>query len=142
MQPPELAGRDDLIERASIALDRIRAGRAARGFSLHGLRGVGKTVLLNRIRLDAEARGFASVKIEASEDRSLPSLLSLALRATLLRLSRGQAARTATAKALRTLTSFTKALKRKYQDLEVGVDFEPETGAADSGTWTPTSPIC
>ena len=137
MQPPELAGRDDLIERASIALDRIRAGRAARGFSLHGLRGVGKTVLLNRIRLDAEARGF-----EAAEDRSLPSLLSLALRATLLRLSRGQAARTATAKALRTLTSFTKALKRKYQDLEVGVDFEPETGAADSRTWTPTSPTC
>ncbi len=58
--PPELAGRDDLIERVSIALDRVRAGRAARGFIFHGLRGVGKTVLLNRIRLDAEAQGFAS----------------------------------------------------------------------------------
>ena len=40
--PPELAGRDDLIERVSIALDRIRAGRAARGFIFHGLRGVGR----------------------------------------------------------------------------------------------------
>jgi Cdc6-like AAA superfamily ATPase len=53
--PPELAGRDEMIERTAIALDRIRAGRAARSVISHGLRGVGKTVLLNRIRLDAEA---------------------------------------------------------------------------------------
>ena len=66
--PPELSGRDELIERAAIALDRIRAGRSARSFILYGLRGVGKTVLLNRIRLDAEARGFESVKIEAPEE--------------------------------------------------------------------------
>jgi Cdc6-like AAA superfamily ATPase len=58
--PPELAGRDDIIERAAVALDRIRAGRSARSVVLYGLRGVGKTVLLNRIRLDAEARGIAS----------------------------------------------------------------------------------
>jgi Cdc6-like AAA superfamily ATPase len=53
--PPELAGRDDIIERAAVALDRIRGGRAARSLILYGLRGVGKTVLLNRIRLDGEA---------------------------------------------------------------------------------------
>ncbi len=97
--PPELAGRDDLIERVSIALDRVRAGRAARGFIFHGLRGVGKTVLLNRIRLDAEAQGFASVKIEAPEERSLPALLSSALRTTLLRLNRSQAAKICMASA-------------------------------------------
>jgi hypothetical protein len=131
--PPELAGRDDLIERVSIALDRIRAGRAARGFIFHGLRGVGKTVLLNRIRLDAEAQGFASVKIEAPEERSLPALLSSALRTTLLRLNRSQAAKMGVAKAMRALASFSKALKVKYQDLEVGIDFEPEAGIADSG---------
>ena len=55
--PPKLAGRDELIERAAIALDRIRAGRSSRSFIYYGLRGVGKTVLLNRIRLDAERRG-------------------------------------------------------------------------------------
>jgi hypothetical protein len=131
--PPELAGRDDLIERVSIALDRIRAGRAARGFIFHGLRGVGKTVLLNRIRLDAEAQGFASVKIEAPEERSLPALLSSALRTTLLRLNRSQAAKMGVAKAMRALASFSKALKVKYQDLEVGINFEPEAGIADSG---------
>jgi Cdc6-like AAA superfamily ATPase len=47
--PPELAGRDDLIERAAIALDRVRARQATRSLILRGLRGVGKTVLLNRI---------------------------------------------------------------------------------------------
>jgi Cdc6-like AAA superfamily ATPase len=67
--PPELAGRDDLIERSAIALDRIRAGRAARSFVLYGLRGMGKTVLLNRIRHEAGARGFATAHIEVSEER-------------------------------------------------------------------------
>ena len=69
--PPELAGRDELLERASIALDRIRAGLAAKSLLLVGLRGVGKTVLLNRIRNDAEANGFATIFIEAPETRSL-----------------------------------------------------------------------
>jgi Cdc6-like AAA superfamily ATPase len=72
--PPELAGRDELIERAAVALDRIREGRSSRSFILYGLRGVGKTVLLGQIRRDAEERGFATVRIEAPEDRSLPSL--------------------------------------------------------------------
>src|ERR1700722_2701275 len=89
--PPELAGRDEIIERASIALDRIRAGRSARSVILYGLRGVGKTVLLNKIKLDAQARDFTVVTIEAPEDRSLPSLLVPALRAALLKLNRGEA---------------------------------------------------
>ena len=74
--PPELAGRDRLIEDASIALDRIRNGLAAKSLLLVGLRGVGKTVLLNRICRDAEARGFVTVILEAPEDRSLPTACS------------------------------------------------------------------
>src|SRR5580704_102150 len=89
--PPELAGRDELIERAAIALDRIRSGRAARSLILVGLRGVGKTVLLNHIRRDAEARGLVTASIETPEDRSLPSVLIPALRNGLLQLSRIQA---------------------------------------------------
>ena len=131
--PPELAGRDELIERAAIALDRIRSGRAARSSILYGLRGVGKTVLLNRIRLDAEARGFASVKIEAPEERSLPAVLAPTLRSTLLRLSRTEAAKQAVQRAIRALAGFTKALKFKYEDIEVSLDVEPEGGLADSG---------
>ncbi len=130
--PPELAGRDDLLERAAVALDRIRAGRSARSFILYGLRGVGKTVLLNRMRLDAEARGMASVSTEVPEGRSLPALLIPALRATLLRLSRGEALRDTLLQGMRALAGFANALKVKYQDIEVSIDVEPEIGLADS----------
>lgn len=130
--PPELAGRDDLIERAAVALDRIRAGKSARSFILYGLRGVGKTVLLNRIRLDAEARGIASVRMEAPEERSLPALLVPALRSALLRLSRGEALKDNLLRGMRALASFTKALKVKYQDIEFSIDADPEIGLADS----------
>src|SRR6185312_2989922 len=126
--PPELAGRDELIERAAVALDRIRAHRAARSFILYGLRGVGKTVLLNRIRLDAETRGLLGVKVEAPEERSLPALLAPALRGTLLRLDRGEAAKAGAVRAMRALAGFTKALKLKYHDIELGIDVEPEKG--------------
>src|SRR5579872_3924030 len=131
--PPELVGRDELIERAAVALDRIRAGKSARSFILYGLRGVGKTVLLNRIRHDAEKGGITCVRMEAPEERSLPALLIPALRAALLRLSRGKARKDMLLKSMRVLASFTKVLKVKFQDIEVSMDAHPETGLADSG---------
>lgn len=132
--PPELAGRDEIIERASIALDRIRAGRAARSVVLYGLRGVGKTVLLQRIRQIAEGNGFVPVNIEAPEERSLPSILVSALRATLLKLDRGEAAKKALKKALSALGGFARAAKLKYQDVELNIDFGAQAGLADSGS--------
>src|SRR5438552_3565086 len=83
--PPELAGRSETIEKASIALDRCRNGLSARGVLLVGLRGVGKTVLLTRISQETEARGFVVVSIETPESRSLPALLIPALRTALLK---------------------------------------------------------
>lgn len=130
--PPELAGRDKLIEDAAIALHRIRAGRAARSTILYGLRGVGKTVLLTTIRLAAEAEGMTIVTIEAPENRSLPGVLAPALRASLLRLDRLKQAGEGVKRALRALAGFAK-LKVKYDDLEFGLDFDPEPGLADSG---------
>jgi hypothetical protein len=131
--PPELAGRDGIIERAAIALDRIRAGRSARSLIFYGLRGVGKTVLLNRIRIDAEAREIVAVNMEAPEDRSLPALLAPALRAALIRLDRIQATTAGVRKALRALAGFVSALKIKHGDIEVALDVDPEKGLADSG---------
>ena len=130
--PPELAGRDDLIERAAVALDRIRAGRAARSFILYGLRGVGRTVLLNRIRLDAEARGIVGVRMETPEERSLPALLAPALRTALFRLSRGAALRGNAQRVMRALAGFVGAHRVNCQDLEVRIDIDPEIGLADS----------
>jgi AAA ATPase domain len=131
--PPELAGRDSLIERAAIALDRIRLGRHDKSMILVGLRGVGKTVLLNRVQLDAEERGIHGLRLEAPEDRSLPGLLAPAMRAALLKLDRTRAASAVWKKAMRALAGFVGAMKLKFGDVELGLEVEPELGLADSG---------
>jgi hypothetical protein len=132
-QPPELAGRDALIEKAAIALDRFRKGLSARSLLFVGLRGVGKTVLLTRIAQDTEARGFVVVQIEAPEKRSLPALLIPSLRTALLKLDRIVAVGALAKKALRTLGGFVSAMKVKYDDVEFGIDLGSEPGIADSG---------
>ena len=131
--PPELAGRDEIIETARIALERARAGRSSRSILLVGLRGVGKTVLINRIRENAEASGIHALRAEAREDRSLPSILAPELRSALLKLSNREAARHLAQRGLRALAGFVGALRVKYQDIEVGLDVEPEPGLADNG---------
>lgn len=130
--PPELAGRDVLRERVAIALDRIRNRRAAQSVILYGLRGVGKTVLLNEMRLAAEAEAIICVTIESPEDRSLPAIIAPALRAALLRMNRIAAAGEGIKRALRALAGFVK-LKANFADLAVEVEFDAEPGLADSG---------
>ncbi|MBF0105657.1 MAG: AAA family ATPase [Deltaproteobacteria bacterium] len=131
--PPKLAGRDELIEKTSISLHRYRNGLSSRGLIFVGLRGVGKTVLLTRIALDAEAEGLVVVSIETPEKRSLPALLIPDLRIALLKLDRLAAAGAAGKKVLRALGSFVWAMKLKYSDIEFGVDLGNEPGVADSG---------
>ncbi len=131
--PPELAGRDELREIVRIALARVRAGRPTKSILMIGLRGVGKTVLLDRMRDDAENDGIQTVRIEAPEGRSLPAILAPQLRQALLRLSRNAQAKDLAQRALRGLAGFAKALKVKFQDIEVGFDLEPEPGLADNG---------
>ena len=132
-QPPELAGRDELREQVRIAIARIKIGRQAKSLMMIGLRGVGKTVLLDRMRLDSEATGILSLRMEAPEGRSLPALLAPQVRQALLKLSRTESAKALAQRALAGLAGFAKALKVKYADLEVGLDFEPEPGLADNG---------
>src|SRR5512139_551450 len=129
--PPELAGRSQVIETASIALDRIRGGLVAKSLMLVGLRGVGKTVLLNRLNQEAEAKGFATVLLEAPERRSLPALLAPAMRAALLKLDRLAAGGELVKRALRALGGFVQAMKLKYEDVEFGIDLGLEPGVAD-----------
>ena len=131
--PPELAGRDAVLENAAIGLDRIRSKRHAKSVLLIGLRGVGKTVLLNRIAQDAEARGIVCPVFEAPEDRSLPSLLEPSLRSALLRLDRFESAKHKVRRAWRVLSAFAKVAKAKYQDVEFYLDIDPEPGFADTG---------
>lgn len=131
-RPPELAGREAILESVSIALDRIRSGRHAQSSILMGLRGVGKTVLLNEIRRAAEGEGIQCVPIEAPEGQSLPAMLVPALRTALLKLDRGQAAMTVAKRGLGALARFVKAFKLSYGELEASLDLG-EIGVADNG---------
>jgi len=131
--PPELAGRDELREALRITLERARIGRPAKSAMLVGLRGVGKTVLLDRVREDAESNGIHTLRIEAPEGRSLPALLAPQLRQALLRLSQIDAARDFAIRGLRALTGFATRLKITFGDIEVGFDHPAEPGLADNG---------
>lgn len=131
--PPDLAGRDALLESLRVALERTRIGRPAKSAMLVGLRGVGKTVLLDRARDDAEALGIHTIRLEAPEGRSLPAMLAPQLRQALLRLSQMEAAKDYAVRGLRALAGFASKLKLSYKDIEVGLDYDPEPGLADNG---------
>jgi hypothetical protein len=131
--PPELAGRSVIRGDIAIRLKRLRLGRPAKSIMMVGLRGVGKTVLLDQMRRDAESDGIQTVRIEAPEGRSLPALLAPALRLALLHLSKKEAAKEYAVRGLRALAGFVTKLKVTFNDIEVGLDYEPEPGLADNG---------
>lgn len=131
--PPELAGRGIIRQDVAVRLQRLRYGRPAKSVMLVGLRGVGKTVLLDQMRRDAEAAGINTVRVEAPENRSLPALLAPSLRLSLLHLSKKEAAKDYAIRGLRALAGFAGKLKVSYADIEVGLDYEPEPGLADNG---------
>ena len=131
--PQAVVGRDDQLQSFDLLLRRMKLGRTEQSMIITGLRGVGKTVLLDQMRDDAEAAGIQTLRIEAPERRSLPAILAPELRRALLRLSRDERAKDLARRALRGLAGFVGALKVTYQDIEVGLDFEPEAGLADNG---------
>lgn len=130
-RPPELAGRESILSEASIAIQRAVIGKQNRSQMLLGLRGVGKTVLLNKIEEMAEGMGHLTSFIEAPEDRSLSELLVPKLNQILRKLSLTAQAKAKTHEALRALRSFASAFKLSYGEVTLSVD--PEVGVADSG---------
>lgn len=131
--PPELAGRQDILNQALTTLARIKKGRPEKSVLLIGLRGVGKTVLLHKISELAEEQGYKSIMIEAHEQKALPVLLLPYLRQVLLSLDRGERVSAKVKRGLRVLKSFFSGLKVKVGDVEFGLDIDPEMGSADSG---------
>ncbi|MDD9815177.1 MAG: ATP-binding protein [Gammaproteobacteria bacterium] len=125
--PPELAGRDSLLEKVGIGLRRIKAGRYAKSFLLVGLRGVGKTVLLNRIAQGAEREKLVCLHIEAQEDKPLSSMLIPELHKILLQIGRGEAVKKAARHALNIIVGVAKSLQIQYQGMSIGLDrdFQP-----------------
>ena len=116
-----------------MALARIKAGRSEKSVLLIGLRGVGKTVLLNKIESLAMEHGYKTVMIEAHESKSLPALLLPYLRKVLLSLDVGNMVSAKVKRGLSVLKSFVSGVKITVNEIEFGLDIEPEVGSADSG---------
>lgn len=131
--PPELAGRETVLEQARILLGRIKLKRFEKSLLLTGLRGVGKTVLLNAIEQIAREQDYRTILVEAHEGKSLAVLLTPHLRKLLFELDRIAGAGDKARRGIAVLKSFVGAIKVKVGEIDIGIDIEPEVGSADSG---------
>src|SRR5690242_4190683 len=131
--PPELVGRDPIVEETNTILERIKRGRSERPLRLVGLRGVGQTVLLRDVRRRALDKGHGVEMIEAREGQTLAQLLIPALRWLLLDLDAGKETIAAVKGGLRVLGSFLGTIKVSSHEVEVPLGVDPEKGRADSG---------
>ena len=129
--PPELAGRENILSKADLLLARVRSGRPGKSFIMVGLRGVGKTVLLNHIQNRAQAAGNRAVLTEAHEKKKLPELLAPALKKLIFSLDHMEGISAKAKRALAILKSFLSGLKVKVAEVELSID--PVPGVADSG---------
>ena len=131
--PPELAGRDALLEQARILFGRVRRKKPEKSLLMMGLRGVGKTVLLNEMKRMAEHDAYRTIFVEASENKLLAVLLVPQLRTLLFELDRMAGTGNKVRRGLAVLMSFIGAIKVSVGEFDVGLDIDPEKGAADSG---------
>ena len=131
--PPALVGREPILEQARILLGRVKAGRSEKSILLTGLRGVGKTVLLNEVERLAVANEYRTVSIEAHEEKPLASLIVPHLWRLLYGLDRLAGAGDKVKRGFAVLRSFVSGLKVTVEGVTIGLDIEPEKGAADSG---------
>jgi hypothetical protein len=131
--PPELVGRDPILEEAAILLGRIKRKRPEKSMLFTGLRGVGKTVLLNEIERKAREEGYRTILIEAHEGKTLGALIAPHLWKLLFELDRVAGFGNKVKRGLSVLRSFISALNVTINDVTIGLDIEPERGTADSG---------
>lgn len=129
--PPALVGRDGILEAFSVALRRSKAGRSQKSILPTGLRGVGKTVLLNHFVEDARRLGFSVAQMEASDSESFLSSLAAEARSALYQLNPRSRMQGLISKALGVLKSFTLTFGIADLSVELGVD--AERGLGDSG---------
>ena len=126
--PPELAGRENILRDAENIIKRVQNGHSAQSLILLGLRGVGKTVLLNRIDQIAESAGCETSIFEADLGRPLPQLLTQQLHRLLLKLDRRKRMGDEVQKAFSLLRSFAGVFKVQVGEFEVGVSSRRVTG--------------
>jgi hypothetical protein len=136
-RPPELAGRDREIGQFEVVLERIARGRPERSLVLTGLRGVGKTVLLNTFRSMALQRLWGTGKIEARPDQSIRRPVAAALHMAVRELAPRHRAPDRVEYFLGVLKAFAlrdpKAPKGSSVTVMLGIDVPAQRGRADSG---------
>lgn len=132
--PPEMAGRADVMQMADTLFARTLNHRAEKSMLLNGLRGVGKTVLLNHMRHLAEQQGYKTVFMEAQAGRPLAVALAPYLRSVLYDLDLMAQAGQKLKRALQVLRNFIGVIKIDMGDFGIGL--EPLPGKADSGILT------
>jgi DNA polymerase III delta prime subunit len=136
-RPPELAGRDTVLEQFDVVLERVARGRPERSLVLTGLRGVGKTVLLNAMRSQAIGRLWGTGKVEARPDQSLRRPLASALHMAVRELAprhRDPDRVTAFLGVLKAFALRSNPDGAKLRDRwQPGIDVPASTGRADTG---------
>jgi hypothetical protein len=138
-RPPELAGRDRQLEQFEVTLERVAAGRPERSMVLSGLRGVGKTVLLNALRGQAVRRAWGSGKIEARPEQSVRLPLAQAVHAAVREVAhrhRDPDRVEAVTGVLKSFALHTRKEDRRgvrWQPASLGPDVPTARGRADSG---------
>ncbi len=131
--PPALVGRDAEIEIIRVAIERLRLGRSEKSFMLTGLRGVGKTVLLQEFVDLGLRRHWACELVEASPTMKFQQVVADVVQRVLLRLSPAQTLAARARRALGVLKSF-KITWNLPEMGEVAVGLDPVPGHADSGS--------
>ncbi len=131
--PPELVGRDPVLEQARILLGRVKQKKSEKSMLLTGLRGTGKTVLLNEIKRMADSAGYRTLSIEAHEDKTLGALIAPHLRSLLYDLDRIAGTGDKVKRGLAVLRSFIGTFKLTVGNVSIGLDIDPVRGTADSG---------
>lgn len=132
-RPPELAGRDAILEMGRISCGRAVNGKSARSILLLGLRGTGKTVLLNEIGRNAERENLLVSRVESPEGESLARLLYPEMRKVMRSLSGVESAKQLATRGLKGLRNFASVFKIEFAGLGIGVEADDEPGLADSG---------
>ena len=133
--PPELVGRDALLEDAEVLFARVKLKRAEKSLLLTGLRGVGKTVLLNEMARRAAAKyQYETISFELREETSVSTLLIPELKKLLYRLNVMENLGNKARRAIAVLKSFINGIRVKTDSgIEYGIDIDAENGSADSG---------
>jgi hypothetical protein len=117
-----------LIKQAATAIERIKRAKPAKSFIMLGLRGVGKTVLLNEFERLAETAGCQTAMFEADPDKPLAAQLAPQLHRTLLRLDRIKRAGAELNNAFGALRAFVSVFKVQLGEMEFGLSTAPATG--------------